>query len=217
MLPIYYDAEFTGLHKNTTFISIGLVTEKGSYFYAEFNDYDESQVDDWIQKHVINNLQFNLFHDIYKKYEIGNNSYIVNMKGCSKDIKKELLLWIENEVDQSGEKQAHIFTDCYAYDWVLFNDLICENGEALKIPNYINYIPIDLSTVLYLNNIDPDINREKFVGNTSELEIAEINDKYITKVLSKYNKHNSLWDAYIVYRCFDMLVNSMYRIKKGIN
>ena len=64
MLPIYYDAEFTGLHKNTTFISIGLVTEKGSYFYAEFNDYDESQVDDWIQKHVINNLQFNLFHDI---------------------------------------------------------------------------------------------------------------------------------------------------------
>ena len=30
MLPIYYDAEFTGLHKDTSLISIGLVSHNGS-------------------------------------------------------------------------------------------------------------------------------------------------------------------------------------------
>ena len=30
----------------------------GAVFYAEFSDYDKSQVDEWIQKHVIDNLIF---------------------------------------------------------------------------------------------------------------------------------------------------------------
>ena len=41
MKRIYYDAEFTGLHINTTLISIGMVSDSGSFFYAEFNDYDK--------------------------------------------------------------------------------------------------------------------------------------------------------------------------------
>ena len=42
-MKVWFDTEFTGLHKNTTLISIGLVTENGKTFYAEFTDYDESQ------------------------------------------------------------------------------------------------------------------------------------------------------------------------------
>ena len=37
---VFFDMEFTGLHKNTTLISIGLVSECGKKYYAEFNDYD---------------------------------------------------------------------------------------------------------------------------------------------------------------------------------
>ena len=37
-MKIFFDTEFTGLHKNTTLISIGLVAENGKKFYAEFND-----------------------------------------------------------------------------------------------------------------------------------------------------------------------------------
>lgn len=60
MTKIYYDSEFTGLHKDTTLISIGLISECGTKtFYAEFLDYDKSQVDDWIQNNVIDNLLFN--------------------------------------------------------------------------------------------------------------------------------------------------------------
>lgn len=41
-MNIFFDTEFTGLHKNTTLISIGCVDENGRTFYAELTDYDES-------------------------------------------------------------------------------------------------------------------------------------------------------------------------------
>ena len=49
-MKIFFDTEFTGLHKNTTLISIGLVAENGDKIYAELNDYDKSQIDEWLQK-----------------------------------------------------------------------------------------------------------------------------------------------------------------------
>ena len=55
-MNLYFDTEFTGLHKNTTLISIGIISEDGKTFYAELNDYDKSQVDEWIQSNVIDNL-----------------------------------------------------------------------------------------------------------------------------------------------------------------
>ena len=44
-MKIYFDTEFTGLHKDTTLISIGLVSECGKTFYGECYDYDENQID----------------------------------------------------------------------------------------------------------------------------------------------------------------------------
>ena len=57
-MKVWFDTEFTGLHKNTTLISIGLVNEYGETFYAEFTDYDKNQCDDWIKENVLNNLLF---------------------------------------------------------------------------------------------------------------------------------------------------------------
>ena len=54
---IFLDAEFTGLHKLTTLISIALVAENGKAFYAEFTDYDEMQVDEFVQTQILNKLQ----------------------------------------------------------------------------------------------------------------------------------------------------------------
>jgi len=39
---IFFDTEFTGLHQNTTLISIGLISECGKTFYAELTDYDKT-------------------------------------------------------------------------------------------------------------------------------------------------------------------------------
>jgi hypothetical protein len=57
-MKIFFDTEFTGLHKNTTLISIGLVAETGESFYAEFTDYDKSQVNDWIKENVISKTHY---------------------------------------------------------------------------------------------------------------------------------------------------------------
>ena len=50
---LFFDTEFTGLHKNTTLISIGIISEDGKTFYAELNDYDINQIsdDNWILKY----------------------------------------------------------------------------------------------------------------------------------------------------------------------
>jgi len=55
-MRIFFDTKFTGLHKNTTLISIGIVAEDGNTFYAELTDYDNNQIDNGIQYNVIDNL-----------------------------------------------------------------------------------------------------------------------------------------------------------------
>lgn len=55
-MRLFFDAEFTGLRKDTTLISLGIVSEDGKKFYAEFTDYNRSQCDDWILENVIRSL-----------------------------------------------------------------------------------------------------------------------------------------------------------------
>lgn len=210
-LKVFYDAEFTGLHKKTTPISIGLVSESGTYFYAEFTDYDQSQVSDWIDENVIQKLKLIDKEDGYRSGSsfTGNSSYKIArpanfmVKGNRDIIKSELMGWLSNESACAEGAQIQFFTDCYAYDWVILNDLIGFNGSALEIPKYVNYIPIDLSTIMYINHIDPDISREEFVGDFS-LGIIQKKDPF-----SKWSgnpKHNCLWDSYICQECFNKLL-----------
>ena len=49
-MKLFFDTEFTGLHKDTTLVSIGIVSEDGKKFYAEFTDFDWESVhkDKWL-------------------------------------------------------------------------------------------------------------------------------------------------------------------------
>ena len=55
-MKIFFDTEFTGLHKNITLICVGLKSEDNRQFYAEIIDYDERQYDDWISENMINSF-----------------------------------------------------------------------------------------------------------------------------------------------------------------
>ena len=176
-MKIFFDSEFTGLHQNTTLISIGLVADgAGGSFYAEFTDYDEAQVDDWIREHVIGNLA-------YTSCQVGNDGYILSgadavVLGNTETIRRALNTWL------AQFDQVEMWSDCLAYDWVLFNQL---RGHAFKIPKNIYYIPFDICTLFKIKGIDPDINREEF---------AEMGDG---------PKHNALWDARVIRACFEKL------------
>lgn len=173
---VFFDTEFTGLHQNTTLISIGLISECGKTFYAELTDYDKTQIDDWLQKNVINNLKFHTELGTSVWWNEGMNT---EMFGDTKMTKMLLQKWLE----QFGE--VEIWSDCLSYDWVLFNQIF---GHAFSIPKNVYYIPFDICTLFYAKGIDPDISREEFSGLTENSV-----------------KHNALWDAKVIRACFNKL------------
>lgn len=177
MVKIFFDTEFTGLHQNTTLISIGLISEDGKEFYAEFTDYDKSQVNDWIRDNVIQNL---ICEDDTGILGSLSNPYIV--RGDTQFVSQELSKWLANF------ESVEMWSDCLAYDWVLFNQLW---GHAFNIPGNVYYIPFDLSTMLRLYGIDADINREQFSGLQEDDTL----------------KHNAAWDAKVIKACYEKLVN----------
>lgn len=140
---IFFDTEFTGLHKSTTLISIGLVDENGNRFYAELTDYDRTQVDDWLKKNVISKLFLAPgAEQIAGKYVFICNKY--------EEVAKMLRWWL------GRYESVEMWGDVLSYDWVLFCELF---GGAQNIPPNVYYIPFDLATFLKENGIDPDINR----------------------------------------------------------
>lgn len=192
---IYFDFEFTGLTQQTTPISIGCITEDGAKFYAEFTDYDDSAIDDWLQSHVIDNL-------LIKDSGVYRSKHDVCVKGHEQIIRQELQKWLINT------QEWEMWSDCLHYDWVLFCELF---GGAMSVPSNIYYIPFDLSTVLKIKNIDPDINREFFAfDDKSTQDLADIQSDFIKDVMSKQGdkqdvKHNALWDAYVIKKCVEKL------------
>jgi hypothetical protein len=169
-MKIFFDTEFTGLHKDTTLISIGCIAEDGKTFYAELTDYDKTQVTDWIRKHVISNLA----HSLGALYQMADRTAYGNKKQVAAELKSWLSLF----------DSVEIWSDCLAYDWVLFNDLF---GTAFDIPKNVYYIPFDICTIFRLKDIDPDMNREEFAGIQGE-------------------KHNALHDAKVIKACYDKLL-----------
>ena len=162
---VFFDLEFTGLNRNADIISAGFISESDEELYIEFNDYDASKCDKWVREHVIAKLSE---EERYNR----------------KQALRKILDYFETI--RKPEEQILLISDCLSYDWMLLNELW---GGALRIPKYLYYIPIDLSTVFYIKGVDPDINREMFAG-----------------IKDRSQKHNSLWDAKIIKLCFEKLV-----------
>lgn len=146
LTKVFMDSEFTGLHKNTTLISIGFIAGNKS-FYAELTDYDKDQIDEWLDINVISALKLD-------KNGFVNNADDTTFKGSKEELKPVLTKWLED----IGE--VEIYSDCLSYDWVLFLDIF---GHAFDIPKNVYYIPFDICTMFRDRGIDPDINREEFI------------------------------------------------------
>lgn len=176
-MKVFFDTEFTGLHKNTTLISIGLVAEDGRSFYAENVEYDKSQIDDWLRDNVIANTSYLTKTDMMPSTNLDHYHH----SGSLSMIRADLKDWL------SQFDSVEMWSDCLSFDWVLFCDLF---GHAFKIPKNVYYIPFDICTLFKIAGIDPDINREEF---------AEVSADEATK-------HNSLSDAYTIRDCYNKLI-----------
>ena len=172
MRRIFFDMEFTGLRQHTTPISLGIVTEGlVRSFYWEFNDYDPAQVDEWVGDNVLPQLGKH-------GCGVGLAAWSAGV-GSREECAVSLRLWLN---EMSGP--IEVWSDCLAYDWVLFCELF---GRAKKLPDRVFYIPQDISTLLWAAGVDPDINREEFAGVKGD------------------HKHFALWDAQVIFYCFRKL------------
>jgi DNA polymerase III epsilon subunit-like protein len=180
MTKIFLDTEFTGLHQHTTLISIGLVSECGKQFYGELTDYDKSQLDDWLRENVIAHL---ISSGNPNELTIPPYAHI----GETAFMKAALLHWL------SQFDEVEMWSDCLAYDWVLFSELVAErpNGYPELPKNFVYHSPFDLLTLFKLRGQDYDATREDFAG------IQPANGEA---------KHNALWDAKVIKACYDKLM-----------
>jgi hypothetical protein len=179
-MRVFFDTEFTGLHQNTTLISIGMIAEDGSIFYAEFGDYDKTQVDDWLEKNVMSNL---LYRNIICQRNEFSGGTSLSVKGNAPYVKEVLEGWL------CQYNTVEMWSDCLSYDWVLFNQLF---GHAFNIPPNVYYIPFDICTLMKIKGIDPDVSREEFAG---------------VKDWNVEDKHNALHDAKVIKACYERLIN----------
>lgn len=197
-MKLFFDFEFTGLHAGTTPISLGIVAENFGFFYAEFTDYDETQIErekdggEFIKTNVLDNLileKQNLKENDFYEYYKGDDLFAMTVRGNKSFIAEKLKKWLF-----SFNTQLEMWGDCLHYDWVLFLDLF---GSAFDLPECVYYIPFDICTLFKVKNIDPDINREEFVEDY--IKTYKEADDFS-------NKHNSLHDADIIMYCYNKLI-----------
>jgi len=178
-MKIFFDTEFTGLHKDTTLISIGLIAKNGDTFYAELTDYDKKQVDNWIQENVINNLTRSI-GELHRTAD--NIAY-----GNKKQVRNALVNWLDSF------KTIEWVSDVCHYDFVLLIDLAY--GHALEMP-YGKHCSA-------CHDINQDI--AEYFG-ISEIEAFDKSREEILELFNVKidgNKHNSLYDAKVIKAIYE--------------
>lgn len=185
-MNIYFDTEFTGLHKDTTLISIGLVDEEDRLFYAEFTDYNKDQVDDWIRKNVINNLQLPDESPSTVFTHNSNNEWFI--RSDKSTISSALNTWL------LPYENITFVSDVCNYDSVLLTDLITNGGTASDMPKKI-------SPVVY------DINYD--IAKYYKVPITEAFDMSREDIIANFHisgiKHNALYDAKVIKTIYNFI------------
>ena len=214
-MNLYFDTEFTGLHKDTTLISLGIIADNDERFYAEFTDYDRNQCDNWIKKNVIKNLfleRIPITNERVNKYgsgnceaEIAGKKYNLGFGGIFSG--EAIAEYPRTRIDgdttyalgNAGEisialkdwlsqfDHIQFVSDVCHYDFVLLIDLF---GSAWDLPKSVNPA---------CHDINQDIARyygisEAEAFNKSREEIVE----NLWDEPRQGQKHNSLYDAEVI-------------------
>ena len=181
MKNIFIDCEMTGLHENGELISIGALYVDNNgierTFYAEFNDFNQSNCNEWVLQNVIRKLKFNGTHFKNRVSTLPGTMEpkSIEMKADRETIRLKLTEWILN----IGERSI-LVADVGHYDISMVYNIF---GGAFELPKNLSPAYMDLNNLIAIAkslNVDQafDISREKLAG--------EVNCD---------DKHNALYDA----------------------
>ena len=195
-MKIYFDTEFTGLKKDTTLVSIGLITEDDESFYAELTDFDKSYKDEWFVNNVLNNLLLDKEKNAKKKtpevfvYKTKEEYFIADkmVRGTKNEVSYELYRWLKDFVS------IQLVSDVCHYDMVLFIDLFGGAFDMLpSITSACHDINQDIAEFCKITE------REAFEKNREKLLLEN------GIQLPKGKKHNSMYDAKIIKMIDEMI------------
>lgn len=169
---VFFDTEFTGLQQDTTLLSIGLVSEDGKQFYAEFTDYDKTQIDDWLEQNVIKKLirkrapEFDFYTPEW--YHLGTTL----------EIRDKLKEWF------AQFDSVELVSDVCHYDMVLLIDLF---GTAWDLPKHI--CPA-------CHDINQDIAWFYGIGLNQAFDVSRVKMLSDNHLVVHADEHNALSDAH---------------------
>lgn len=186
---VFFDCEMTDLKKDADLISIGLITDGDQRFYGEITDFDRSKCSQFVKDYILPNMgnQNVLNGDFY---------WVANTK---EKVGAALKKWL---VEQAGGETIYLVTDCGAYDYVFLMDLLTNGGSVFDLnldisPAYEDVNPM-LADFLDASNDEAfDYSREEFVKDFCCLDVVQ------------QNKHNALFDAYILREIYLFLIKEL--------
>lgn len=185
-MRLYFDTEFTGLHQGTTLISLGIISEDGRTFYAEFTGYDKTQVTSWIQENVIENLLFKTLQ-MEPCADVDYKNRSVEVLGREYFVKARLAEWLR-QFDS-----IQFVSDVCHYDFVLLAELF---GGALKLPENVSAachdINQDIASFYHIS--------ERAAFDKSREDIVEESLQVIDG-----QKHNALYDAKVIKAIYEYI------------
>ena len=195
-MKLFFDTEFTGLHKDTTLISLGMVSEYGHKFYGVFTDYDKSQCNTWIKENVIKHLSDLSGFD---------TNHLVTVEDNHSTIKLRLEHWLRMMLAVIGDESIELVSDVAHYDMTLFINIF---GTAFDLPEYIAPACIDVNQMI-TDVFDVSLQQAFDISREELLEKLSPG----SKLLKFQNKHNSLYDACVIMELYKEL-NALVDYKK---
>lgn len=178
-MKLFFDTEFTGLHKNTTLVSVGIVAENGNRFYAEFSDFDESQCDNWIKENVLKHTILGGNDTLAARLGEDRNTTVI--LGSKADIRYELVEWLK-QFDS-----VQFVSDVSHYDFVLLIDIF---GGAFDLPGNVSAACHDINQDIARHY---GISEKEAFDKSREEIVSELCGRQI-----EGEKHNALYDAEVI-------------------
>src|SRR5690606_35450331 len=136
---IFRDTEFTSLDSSGELISIALIEENDKELYIELDDFNIDKANDWVKNNVLSKLEYRDF-DTFKEHSEISVKYKCNKADAVNIIRD----WLQKY------DEVQFCADVPHYDWVFFCDLF---GGSLNLPANIDFIALDLATLLYVKGI----------------------------------------------------------------
>lgn len=225
---LFFDTEFTGLHKDTNLISIGIVSEDGKKFYAEFCDYDRTKCDDWILENVISNLYLSepMFEEEAQEfvrvnstrsrkawipYERPKSVFITTNK--KEHINEKICLIFNAVEDENGNRNVfgdkewivlHLKEWLSQFDSVQFVSDVCHYDFVLLIDIFGTAFDLPENVCASCHDINQDIAKHYGI---SEREAFDKSREEIVMELCGHEvegkKHNALYDAEVIKAIYE--------------